>query len=291
MNANGDNNIVDVTLSSFADDVIRASTRQLVMVDFWADWCGPCRSLSPILERLVEHYRGALRLAKVNTDQQQDLAAQFGIRSLPTVFFFKNGKPVDQFMGAQPESVIREIVGRHLDDGMSGEVGIEMIRQLYEQGETDEAKHLLRQLVAQSPEDDSPRLLLIQWLTSEGMIEEAKTISELLSDKGKESKEYAALLSALEIQESLGTIPPAEELEARLAKDGNDHSARYLLAQRLVAEHRHVDAMEHLLEIIRKDRAFEDDGARKYMVRIFSLLGGKGEVVNRYRAELARILN
>ncbi len=291
MNANGDNHIVDVTLASFADEVIRASARQLVMVDFWADWCGPCRNLSPILERLVEQYRGALRLAKVNTDQQQDLAAQFGIRSLPTVFFFKNGKPVDQFMGAQPESVIREIIGRHLDGSQSGEADIEAIRQLHEQGETGEAKRLLGQLVERSPEDDSPRLLLIQWLTVEGMLDEAEVIAESLSDKGKESREYAALLSALEIRESLGTIPPAEELEACLERDENDHQARYLLAQRLVAEHRHVDAMEHLLEIIRKDRAFEDDGARKYMVRIFGLLGGRGEVVTRYRAELARILN
>ncbi len=291
MNANGEKHIADITLASFADDVIHASARQLVMVDFWADWCGPCRTLSPILERLVDQYQGALKLAKVNTDQQQDLAAQFGIRSLPTVFFFKNGKPVDQFMGAQPESVIREIIDRHLDDSVSDEANIDAIRQLYDQGRTDEAKHHLRQFVIQAPENDAPRLLLIQWLTAEGALEEAKVVAESLSDKGRESKEYTALLSALKIQESLKSIPSAKELDARLGQDENDHQARYLLALRLVAEHRHADALEQLLEIIRKDREFEDDVARKYMIEIFSLLGGKGEVVTRYRAELARILN
>lgn len=291
MNTNGEKDVVDITLASFANDVIHASARQLVMVDFWAEWCGPCRTLSPILERLVDQYRGTLKLAKVDTDKQQDLAAQFGIRSLPTVFFFKNGQPVDQFMGVQPESVIREIIDRHLDGSASAGMSIEAIRQLHDQGETDEAKRRLKQLVTQSPEDDAPRLLMVQWLTTEGALEEAKAVAEPLSDKGKESKEYMALLSALEIQESLKSVPSEKELDARLARDTNDHQARYLLAQRLVAEHRHVDAMEHLLEIIRKDRTFEDDGARKYMVKIFNLLGGQGEVVTRYRSELARILN
>ena len=280
----------DITTETFMDEVIHASANQVVMVDFWADWCGPCRSLTPILEKLVVKYRGTLKLVKVNTDQQQELAAQFGIRSLPAVFFFKHEKLVDQFMGVQPESAICSIIDRHLDD-LPAPNGLELARQHYEQGRADEAKYNVRQLSDDAPDDDDPKLLLIEWLVAEGSLDEAKEIADKLSDQGRESKAFKGLAAALELRDTLKGIPPASDLLAAIAADENDHQARYHLAQRLVAEQNHVEGMDQLLEIIRRDRGFQDEAARTYMIKVFQMLGGTGELVNNYRSKLARILN
>jgi putative thioredoxin len=280
------------TMATFAEDVIQASTQQLVMVDFWADWCGPCRSLTPILEKLADQSQGAVKLVKINTEQEQELAGQFGIRSLPTVFFFRDGKPVDQFMGLQPESAIKEIIDRHSGAGADqGPADLDVARQAYDQGQHDEAKNYVRQLIAVTPDSDEPKLLLVEWLTAEGMFDEAKLVADTLSDEGKESKQCKALEAAIELQQSLAQLPAASELLAAIEEDENNHGARMQLAQRLVAEQDHAAGMEHLLEIIRRDRSFEDDGARKYLITVFGMLGGRGELVTKYRGMLARLLN
>ncbi len=286
-------NYVDVDTASFGTEVIEASAQQLVMVDFWADWCGPCGSLSPILEGLVDKYQGALKLVKINTDQHQELAGQFGIRSLPTVFFFKDGNPVDQFMGAQPESAIREIIDRHIGDGQPQPgAELDMARQAYDQGQQDEARNYIRQLIAATPDcADEPKLLMVEWLTAEGQLEEASTFAATLSDDGKDSKEAKALTAALELQQTLKDMPAESELVAAIAEDDNNMDARFKLAQRKIAEQNHEEGLDYLLEIIRRDREFEEDGARKYMIKVFEMLGGKGALVSRYRGLLARTLN
>ena len=290
MNANEQSD-TETTIETFARDVVQASNQQLVMVDFWADWCGPCKSLTPILEKLVGQYQGAVKLVKINTDQQQELAGQFGIRSLPTVFFFKDGNPVDQFMGLQPESAIREIIDRHTGDTGSAAGDLDVARQAYEQGQHEEAKNYVRQLVSVTPDSDEPKLVLVAWLTAEGNLDEAKVVVETLSDEGRESKECKALQAAIELQQSLADIPPASELLAAIEQDENNNKARFQLAQRLVAEQDHAGGLDLLLEIIRRDREFEEDGARKYMIKVFEMLGGRGELVSKYRGILARMLN
>jgi putative thioredoxin len=291
MNTNTQN-YVDVDMTSFGAEVVEASMQQLVMVDFWAEWCAPCRSLGPILEGLVGQYPGALKLVKIDTDAHQELAGQFGIRSLPTVFFFKDGQPVDQFMGVQPESAIKEIIDRHINGDAGGPEGdLNTARQAYDEGQTEEAKNYVRQMVAVSPNEDEAKLLMVEWLTKEGNLDEAKVFAESLSDAGKDSKEVHALNTAIELQESLKDIPPAQELISAIEADENNSMARFQLAQRLVAEQQPDQGMDQLLEIIRRDREFEDDGARKYMIKVFEILGGKGEIVSKYRGLLARTLN
>lgn len=286
-------NYVDADMSSFGAEVVEASMQQLVLVDFWADWCGPCKSLGPVLEGLVDKYQGAIKLVKIDTDAHQELASQFGIRSLPTVFFFKDGNPVDQFMGAQPESAIREIIDRHVGDAPSQPgAELDMARQAYDQGQKDEAKNYIRQVIAATPDcGDEPKLLMVAWLTAEGQLEEAATFADTLSDEVKEAKEVKALNAALELQETLKDMPTEDDLLAAISDDDNNMEARFKLAQRKVAEQQNEAGLELLLEIIRRDRQFEDDGARKYMIKVFEMLGGKGELVSKYRSLLARTLN
>ena len=284
-------NYVDVDMASFGPEVVEASMQQLVMVDFWAEWCAPCRSLGPILESIVTQYQGAVKLVKIDTEAHQELAGQFGIRSLPTVYFFKDGKPVDQFMGVQPEHAIKEIIDRHVGGGAPAGNDLDMARQAYDQGQVEEAKNYVRQLISVTPDEDEAKLLMVEWLTAEGNLDEATQFADTLSEEGKESKEYKSLQTAIELQESLKDIPAASELIAAIAADENNMQARYQLAQRLIAEMNHADGLEQLLEIIRRDRSFEDDGARLYMIKVFEMLGGKGELVSKYRGLLARTLN
>ena len=146
-------------------------------------------------------------------------------------------------------------------------------------------------MISVTPDEDEAKLLMVEWLTAEGNLDEATQFADTLSEEGKESKEYKSLQTAIELQESLKDIPAASELIAAIAADENNMQARYQLAQRLIAEMNHADGLEQLLEIIRRDRSFEDDGARLYMIKIFEMLGGKGELVSKYRGLLARILN
>ena len=168
---------------------------------------------------------------------------------------------------------------------------LDMARQAYDQGQIEEAKNYVRQLVSVTPDEDENKLLMVEWLTAEGNLDEATQFADTLSEEGKESKEYKSLQTAIELQESLKNIPAASELIAAIAADENNMQARYQLAQRLIAEMNHADGLEQLLEIIRRDRSFEDDGARLYMIKIFEMLGGKGELVSKYRGLLARTLN
>ncbi len=287
-------NIVDSDMQSFAADVIEASKQQLVMVDFWADWCGPCKSLRPILENLVNQYQGKVKLVKIDTEAHQELAAQFGIRSLPTVFFFKEGKPVDQFMGVQPEAAIRQMIDRHLADQPTGnpaEAELEAAAVAYDGGQEDEAKAFVMQLIQADPSSDKPKLLLLSWLCKEGNMDEAKIIAEAVSVDGKGSVEFKAYLSSVEMQSMLQGLPAEAELLAAIKTNESDLSARFKLAQRCVATQQNEAGLAHLLEIIRRDRGYDDEAARKMMIKVFESLNSRGELVAKYRGLLARALN
>ena len=284
-------NYTDATLETFVSEVIEASNEKLVMVDFWADWCGPCKQLAPVLERLVMRYDGSVKLVKVDADRHQDLAAQFGIRSLPTVFFFKQGRPVDRFMGVQSESAIAEIIDRHVDAGSSLSGKLDMARQYYEQGHRDEAKRFVAQLIQSVPESDEPKLLLMEWLMAEDNLDEALELSKSLGEAARNSDICKGLSVSIEMQEIVKDMPPVDALQEALKQDDNDHLARFQLAQRLVSARKHEEGLEHLLEIVRRDRGFQDDDARKFMIKVFQMLGGRGDLVSTYRSLLARTLN
>jgi len=279
---------VDVDMQSFENEVLEASTETLVMVDFWATWCGPCQNLGPILDKLAAEYRDVLKLVKIDTDKEQELAAQFGIRSLPTVVFLKDKQVVDHFMGVQPESEIRQKI-----DALTGnpvDVECDAVEAMYDQGQTEEAQQIMIQLMQKYPDQQRPRLTLLTWLSDAGEIEEAQAIADSLSEEGKKSATYRAFIAKLEMGGAIDDLPEIKELEDSIAADANNLQSRYQLAQVFVAKGDYSLAMDQLLEIIQRDREFEDDGARKMMIKVFELLGGSGEVVNAYRSKLSRLL-
>ncbi len=278
---------INSSTATFLEDAVEASHRQLVMVDFWAAWCGPCQSLAPVLEKLALAYQGSVKLVKVDTDREQALAAQFGIRSLPTVLFLKDGKVVDQFMGALPESNIRQRINQYVTSSI--EKSMTEARDLYESGQPDAAKAILNRLWQSQPDDDAPKLQLLAWLTAEGNLEEADRVAQSVSEEGQQSPEYKSLQTTLEFRQESN---PADRtgLEASLTGEPENLELRYRLAKLLIAERQYAAAMDHLLEIIRRDRSFMDDGARKTMLKVFDILGNKGDLVSEYRTRLSRMI-
>ena len=273
--------------ATFQRDAVDASANQLVLVDFWAAWCGPCQSLAPVLEKLAAEYRGSMRLVKVDTDREQALAMQFGIRSLPTVLFFRGGRVVDQFMGVLPESAIRQKIDQYVSSPF--ELALAEARGLYERGQAEPAKDILRRLVDSLPDNDAPKLQLMTWLSEEGDLDGAAAMAETVSASGQDSPEYKSFLANLEFRQ-VADGTDRNSLATGLADDPGNLDIRYRLAKLLVSEREYASAMDHLLEIIRRDRSFGDDAARKTMLKVFELLGGKGKLVSEYRTRLSRTL-
>jgi putative thioredoxin len=231
-----------------------------------------------------------VRLAKVNTDEQQQLAARYGVRSLPTVFLFKNGEAVEQFMGVQPESVIQRLIDKHVvreSDNL-----LEQARNLYEEGNVDEAIALLLQVISEDPENDRPKFVLIDWLAEQMRFSEAKTVLESISsDAKRDDARYPPLLARIEFGMESDTTLSLDELTQSVADNAADLEARFQLAGRLVQDEKLAEALDQLIEIIKRDRTFRQDKPRKTILQIFDLAGGKGEMVNQYRRQLAQALN
>lgn len=281
--------VVESGDDSFEQDVLRASAQHLVLVDFWAPWCGPCRSLAPILEKLVASYSGSVRLVKVNTDEHQQLATRYGIRSLPTVFLFRNGNPVDQFMGVQPESVIRQMIDKHVV--RESDECLVRAESLYASGDVDGALEFLVKTVSDDPDNDRPRLVLAEWLADANRFEDASDVLQGTSRDGKEDSRYAALSARIELGCQLKPELSTDELFQAIEHNPDDLESHFQLAGCLISEGDLAGALDHLLEIIRRDRRFRNDEPRQTILRVFAMTGGKGDFVNEYRRELARALN
>ncbi len=279
----------DVTLDTFDSLVLQKSHEIPVLVDFWAAWCGPCQSLMPRLAKLAEVYQGKFFLAKVDTDAEQKLAGQYGIRSLPTVKLFKGGQVVGEFMGAQPDKTIRDLLDRHiaresdavLGDALRAEAG----------GDRAGALTKLRAAVTADPANDRVKVQLGRLLLEAGQTEEAEAVLKKISADAQADPELGALLARLEFVRTAVGAPSAEVLTQAVAREPGNSEARYQLAARLVLADEFEPAMEQLLELVGRDRKFGNDAARKALLTIFTLLGGKGELVKRYRARLSMALN
>jgi putative thioredoxin len=275
--------MTDITLQNFEADLIHASALQPVLLDIWAPWCGPCRTLGPLLERLETAYGGAFKLAKLNSDDQPEIAGQlsqaFGVRSIPFCVLFDQGQPVDGFVGALPEAQIREFLDKHLptEEALEAEQEIEEAEALAAEGDTDAALAKLQQAVAIDPGNDAARFDYIKLLlelapANPSLVGQAQQAFEPVASKVLADARLAALGHWLAAFATAGRARPIESLASAIAANRRDFDARFELAQTHFAAGGFTAAMDELLEIVMRDKAWNQEAARKTYVAILELM-------------------
>ena len=284
--------VIDINEENFNQEVIEASHKTPVLVDFWATWCGPCQSLMPVLTKLAEEYNGQVRLAKVEVDQQQNLAAQFAVRSVPTVKMVVNGEIVDEFTGALPEPQIREFINKYLDQpGQTQDSPLNTALELYQQGEAEQALEQMQQLLLADPQNPMIRIEFANMLMREKRFDDARDLLESLSADDKKNPAALALIAQLDSINTVIDAPDIDILLQKIEQEPGDCLAREQLCAHCKLRGDYAAAMEQLIEIVRHDRSYNDDAGRKELLNIFDLLGSDNELVGQYRRKLARILN
>jgi putative thioredoxin len=270
--------MIDVTMENFEADVIAASQTTPVLVDFWADWCGPCKSLGPLLEKLEAAYAGRFKLVKINADTEQQLAGAFGVKSLPTCILLIGGRPVDGFMGAVPEGKVREFLDKHLptDGELAAQTDAQEAEQLLQAGDAHAALAKLSDALSQNPGDDETRYNLVKLLISVGELAEAEAaLSPKLTEIPLQLR-FDALNYWLQALQFVATDARAtwslEQFDAAIAQNKRDFDTRLAKARVLIAAELFENAMEELLEIIMRDKTWNHDVARKTYVSILELM-------------------
>ena len=290
-----DDAIVDVTDQTFMVDVIEASRQMPVIVDFWAPWCGPCKQLTPVLEDAVKAAGGAVRLAKVNVDQSQMVASQLRVQSIPTVYAFYQGQPVDGFQGAVQASEAKAFVQR-LIDLAGGEAGggldeaLEQAETMLEEGQAADAAQVFAAIQQEEPANARATAGLVRALLAMGETAAAKKALADAPPEIADDPAMAAARSAVELADAAGDAGEAAGLRAKVEADPDDHQARYDLAMALLAERDHKGAVDELLELFRRDREWNDGAAKAQLFKIFESLGPKDPVAQAGRRRLSSIL-
>ena len=281
--------IHNVGVNNFQQVVLETSINKPVLVDFWADWCQPCQTIMPMLAKLAEEYGGKFELAKVNADQEQELAAHFGIKSLPTMKLFYQGQIVDEKVGAVPESEVRAMLDKHIVS--ESQKFIQAATMAYQQGQTEQALEMLNQALANDPDNAELKVTIAQLVYAEGDSDSAVALLDSLDEEGAKLDGAIKLRAEMNMAAQLAGLAPLEEIEQRLANNPGDLEALLQKSRHLTAQGDYDNAMECLLDIMRRDRDYGDDAGRKGLLELFDMLGGEHPSVQKYRRKLFTLLH
>jgi putative thioredoxin len=284
--------VKDTTTQTFVKDVIEESKRQPVLVDFWAEWCGPCKQLGPVLEKVVRAAKGKVKLVKMDIDKHPSIPGQLGIQSIPAVFAFVNGQPIDGFLGALPESQVTAFIERVTKDRIGGEEKdlLKTADDALANGDAAGAAELYAGVLAQDSSNVAALAGLARSYVRTGALEQAKQTLALVPEAKRNEAAVAAARASLEVAEQAQAVGPIAELEQKVAANPLDHQARFDLAVALNSKGRRQEAVDNLIEIVKRDRKWNDDGARKQLVQFFEAWGPTDEATVDGRKRLSSVL-
>jgi putative thioredoxin len=281
--------IFEATIDNFQQQVMEASSETPVLVDVWADWCAPCKQLMPVLEKLVEEYQGAFLLAKVNADEQQQLTASLGVRSLPTIILVKGGQAVDGFNSALPESEVRKVLDKHVEAPQ--EDPYDKAHRLWEAGDNEGALGILSELNQKDPDNLKVLIDLAQLKAEAGDLETAEQVLESLPAEEKLQHQAKQLAARIKFLKQSAELPPEKDLEMALEQDPKDPNALHLLALHKVLQEKNAEAMELLIRLMRVDSKYKDEAAKTTLVELFEKLGNSNPDVRTYRRKLYTLMH
>lgn len=281
--------VYDVTQETYQQLVVEKSRHVPVLVDFWADWCGPCKMQLPVLLKLADAYQGKFLVAKIDTDEQRRLAELHGIRSIPTMKLFRDGQVVEEILGAQTESALRTLLDKYV--ARESDSLREQAAQRAAAGDVEGALALLRDAAAKDPDNPRAQLDYLRTAMEAGLVDEAEQALTAMPRDIRESADIRRYAALVEFARRIAGAPDRAALEQRIAQDAGDLEARDLLAARLALAGDAEGALEQYLQILRRDRRYGDDAGRKGLLAMFELLGNQGPLVNRYRSQMFTVLH
>jgi putative thioredoxin len=293
--------VKDSTDRAFKADVIDASLEAPVLVDFWAPWCGPCRTLSPTIEKVVNEKAGKIRLVKINIDENPSIAGQLGVQSIPAVFAFAGGRPVDAFIGAYPESEVRKFADKVIAAAPAAKAGagspeaelrqaLTSAREAIDAGDLNMAAQIFGMVLQRQPENAEALLGMSRLYLKAGQAEQAQAVFDTIPEAARKGADYTSLATELKLLTEAAELGETDQLLADLDKNPDDHQGRYDLALALNAEGQRVKAAEQLVMLMKRDRTWQDDGARKKLLEFFEAWGAKDPATLKGRRLLSALL-